>query len=132
MSKYGIKLIWGGGGDDDVIGFSPSAYDRWHDDIQPGTRMLLYETSKNKGAQGIVSEVEVINSFGDSVGLPTPTEEHNHPVRVKVIHGKGTVRAIVRGQVQAILNRPSYPQENDGWLPITETQYRQFTNLWKV
>ena len=130
MSEYGIKLIWGGGKDDDVIGFSPSAYKRWHNQIQPGTRMLLYETAKNKGVQGIVSEVEVIAGFAASAGLATPTQEHNHPVRVKVIRGKRSIMAIPKQRVQEVLGRPSFPQQNDSWTPISETTYRHLLSSW--
>ena len=134
MSKYGVKLLWGGYRTylDEVVGFSPWAYDRWKADIQPGTRMLLYETTKNKGAQAIVSEVEVVHGFAETakLALVSPTEEHKHLVKIKVIHTVGAVTQIPRKQVQTILRRPHYPQQNDSWTPISEAEYRDFIKIW--
>ena len=136
MSKYGIKLVWGGYRTylDKVVGFSPAAYKRWKDDIQSGTRMLLYETTKNKGAQGIVSEVEVVDGFDNTAtfGLESPTEEHDHLVTIKVIHNIDTVPIIPRKQVQALLNSDHYPQQNDSWTPISEKLYNDFMKLWGI
>lgn len=132
MSKYGIKLVWNGFYTDTVIGFSPTAYERWKHEIQPCVRMLIYETSKNNGAQAIVSEVEVVHGFAETAKLDfvAPTEEHNHLVRVKVIRGKGRVSIIPRNFVQTVLKRPTYPQEKNAWLPISEAQYVEFIKFW--
>ncbi|MEO8397538.1 MAG: hypothetical protein ABI700_31360 [Chloroflexota bacterium] len=134
MANYGIKLVWGGYRTylDKVVGFSSSAYERWKDEINLGTRMLLYETSRNKGAQAIVSEVEVVEGFENTakLNLLSPTEEHDHLVRIKVIRNIGSVPIITRKRVQEVLGRPSFPQQNDSWTPISETTYRHLLSGW--
>jgi hypothetical protein len=135
MANYGIKLVWGGyrADLDNVIGFSPSAYERWKYDIQPGTLMLLYETSKNKGVQGIVSVVEVVEGFENTanLGLISPTDEHDHLVKIKVVIDVDSVPVIPREEVQRLLNYPSYPQQNDSWTPISGETYLEFLKLWE-
>ena len=136
MSKYGIKLLWAGWRDEEVIGFSPRAYEHWKDDIQPGTRMLIYETTVQrpgenfKSAKGIIGEVEVIEGFAKSAGLVTPTEEHNHALYVKVIRGRDIVTPIPLEKVRTILAKPKFPQQGEAWHPIFETMYRDFIKIW--
>jgi hypothetical protein len=137
MSKYGIKLLWAGWQDNEtVIGFSPQAYERWKDDIQVGTRMLIYETTKQRpgssfrSAKGLIGEVEVIEGFAKSSGLATPTEEHDQPVKVKVIRGRSSVDPIPLERVRKILADPKFPQQGEAWRPIFETMYRDFLKIW--
>lgn len=138
MSKYGIKLLWAGWQDDEVIGFSPQAYERWKDDIQPGTRMLLYETTVQRpgisfrGTKSVIGEVEVIEGFAKSAGLATPTEEHNHAVKVKVIRSRTSVAPIPLEMVRKILANPKFPRQGEAWHPIFETMYNDFLKLWGV
>jgi hypothetical protein len=132
VSMYGVKLYWADRSHETVVGFSTAGYERWKDSIVPGTRMLIYETSRARGAQAIVSEVKVVEGFEKSAGLPTPTVEHEHPVRVEVIHRKGSVPLIPRDMVQIILEREHYPLLTDTWVPISEEQYQEFMKFWGV
>ncbi len=134
MPNYGIKLIWGGNLTyiDKVVGFTDWAYEKWGGKIKPGTRMLLYETKRNNGAEAIVSEVQVVADFDETarLGLPSPTEEHSHLVKIKIIRNKGDVIPIPREQVKLLLESPGYPQASQSWKPISEALYKQFLGIW--
>ena len=135
MSKYGIKLVWAGWHNEDVIGFSPKAYEEWKYDIQVGTRMLIYETDVRlvpgiKGVKGLVGEVEVVESFAKSAGLVTPTQEHDIPLHVKVLRVRQEVSIIPLKQVRAITADPKFAHVGQAWKPIFETMYRDFIKIW--
>lgn len=135
MSRYGIKLVWAGWHNEDVIGFSPKAYEEWKNDIQVGTRMLIYETDQGrelgaKGKKAIVGEVEVIEGFAASEGLATPTQQHDIPVKVRVIRRREEVSEIPLKVVRKITADPNFAHVGQAWKPIFETMYRDFIKLW--
>jgi hypothetical protein len=138
-SKFGIKPLWAGWLESEtVIGFSPRAYEKWKDSIQPGTRMLLYETTVQrpeasfKSAKGIIAEVEVAEGFARSRGLVAPTVEHNYPLRIKVLHGRRSVRPIPLEKVRLILGDPKFPYQGVAWYPLDEAVYNEFLKIWGV
>jgi hypothetical protein len=91
MTQYGIKLVWPGWNNDTVMGFSDDGYNRWRESIQPGTRMLLYETEDRspgttfRGTKSISGEIEVTGTFKDGEKYPAPTKQHHHLVPVKLL-----------------------------------------------
>ena len=136
MSKYGIKLVWAGWDNEEVVSFSGRAYEQWKHYIEPGTRMLIYETTvpepgtKAKGFKGIVGEIEVLQGFSASDALLMPTEEHERSLRVKVLRPRELVTPIPLDKVRAIIADPKFPKQSELWRPIFETVYRDLVKLW--
>jgi hypothetical protein len=136
MTSYGIKLVWAGWNNDTVIGFSERGYKRWRDKLEPGTRMLLYETtgkpkgSKAKGTKSIVGEVEVMGSFDDGEALRSPTEQHDRVLPVKVIRARDAQPIVPLARVRAILADEQYPRMGESWRPLTLEEYEAFIKEW--
>lgn len=132
MTAYGIKLVWAGWNDDDVIGFSDQGYKRWKDTITPGTRMLVYETTgqrpghKHKGTKSIVGEVEVTGTFDDGERMKSPTEAHARVVPVKVLRTRQQSTPIPLTKIRELLGDEDYPRMGETWKPLTEEQYKLF------
>lgn len=137
MPTPGIKLVWAGWHDDEVIGFSDRGYARWHIHLVPGTRMLVYETtgkpagSKAKGTKSIVGEVEVIGTFTDGEAFRAPTEEHAHLLPVKPIIPRDQAKPIPLERVREIIQDDKWPRLGEAWKPLTETQYRKLVQALK-
>lgn len=137
MSAYGIKLVWAGWANDDVIGFSDRAHSRWKDSLLPGTRMLIYETtgrapgSKAKGTKSIVGEVEVIGTFEEGETRRAPTEAHARLLPVKVIVRREERSPLLLDWVRELLGDMDWPRRGQSWTPLTEDQYRAFHAAWE-
>jgi hypothetical protein len=135
MTEYGIKMVWKGWKDELVIGFSDAGYTKWKNKIKPGTRMLVYETAKpreehdSKGVKAIVGEIEVTSTFEEASGEPTPTKEHPHPVYVKVLRPRDTVKQISLQRIREIIKDKNFPFR-ETWYPLTEKQYKELLAEW--
>lgn len=130
MSGYGIKLVWAGWNNDEIIGFSNKARKKWEDDIRPGVRMLIYETSKPPGLKAIVGEVEVTGTWEQGEGKPTPTKEHNHPVNVRVLRRRADITPIPLHRVRQITGDEKFPRQGQAWKPLSEAQYKALLDAW--
>jgi hypothetical protein len=136
MADYGIKLVWAGWNNDDVIGFSERGYQRWRDTITPGTRMLLYETmrkpkgSKAKGTKSIVGEVEVEGSFDDGETRRKPDEQHARLLPVKVVRARDETTPIPLDRVRELLGDEQYPRMGESWRPLNEAEVEAFPKEW--
>ena len=130
MPTPGIKLVWAGWNDDDVIGFSNQGYSRWRASLMQGTRMLVYETtgkapgSKAKGSKSIVGEVEVTGTFEDGETHRAPTEQHARLLPVKSTIRRADATPIPLDRVREIIGDPGWPRMGETWKPLTESQYR--------
>jgi hypothetical protein len=131
MPTPGIKLVWAGWNDDDVIGFSEQGYKRWRASLMTGTRMLVYETtgkrpgSSARGRKAIVGEVEVAGTFEDGEALRAPTEQHARLLPVKIISPRGAGKPIPLERVRQIIEDDKWPRLGETWKPLTERQYRE-------
>ncbi len=129
MSAYGIKVVWAGWNGDPVIGFSDRGYGRWKDDLKPGTRMLIYESTGTrpgwvgKGTKSIVGEVEVIGTFADGMAFRAPTEQHDQLLPVKVISGRSDGKPIPLDRIRQLIYDPKWPMQGETWKPISRSQY---------
>ena len=129
MTPAGIKLVWAGWHDDPVIGFSDRGCARWRDQIPPGTRMLVYETtgtapgSSAKGTKSIVGEIEVVGTFEEGEALRAPTEEHARLLPVRVVRGRRDSHAIPLERVRALIDDPKWPRMGESWKPLSPDQY---------
>lgn len=129
MTQYGIKLLWAGWKDDNVIGFSHRGYKRWSDEIKLGTRMLLYETSikrpgtTSKGTRSIIGEVEVSGSFEDGEKYRAPSEQHDHLVPVKVLRPRREGKRIPLDRIRELINDASWPRQGETWKPLNREVY---------
>lgn len=131
MTSYGIKLVSAGWKDDPVIGFSNKGYQRWKDSMQPGTRMLLYETGtpppgvKFTGTKSIIGEVEVTGSFEDGEKLRSPTEHHDRVIPVKVLRPRREGKSIPLDRVRELIGDPKWPRMGETWKPLEKDVYDQ-------
>jgi hypothetical protein len=123
MTQYGLKLIWGGWKDDTVIGFSDRAAKRWGDELKPGTRMLLYETSVNKGSKSVVGEIEVTGTFAEGDKLKAPTEEHDRLLPVKVLRRRREGKQIPLARIRELISDDKWPRQGEAWKPLTKEIY---------
>jgi len=136
MTNYGIKLVWAGWNDDDVIGFSNQGYKRWKDTVVPGTRMLVYETTgqrpghKHKGTKSIVGEVEVAGTFEDGEAIKAPDEAHDRVIPVKVVRKRGEHQPIELSRVRELIDDQDYPRMGESWKPLTKEQYEALLREW--
>jgi hypothetical protein len=130
MPTPGIKLVWAGWNDDNVIGFSNQGYSRWRASLMKGTRMLVYETtgkapgSKAKGTKSIVGEVEVTGTFEDGEAFRAPTEQHARLLPVDSKIKRAEAHPIPLERVREIIGDPGWPRMGETWKPLTEVQYR--------
>jgi hypothetical protein len=131
MPTPGIKLVWAGWQDDDVIGFSEQGYKRWHLSLIPGTRMLVYETmgkrpgSNDKGTKSLVGEVEVTGTFEDGDAIRASDEAHDRVIPVQVMIRREDAKPISLARVREIIDDEKWPRMGETWKPLTETQYRK-------
>lgn len=131
MPTPGIKLVWAGWSDDEVIGFSERGYSRWRDSLTHGTRMLVYETtgkapgSKAKGTKAIVGEVEVIGTFEEGEAHRAPTEQHDRLLPVQTTIRRADAHPIPLERVREMIGDPAWPRMGETWKPLTEAQYRE-------
>lgn len=137
MTNYGVKLVWAGWADDDVIGFSERACSRWKDSLLPGTCMLIYETtgrapgSKAKGTKSIVGEVEVTGSFEDGEAYRAPTEAHARLLPVRVIVRREDRSPLPLDRVRELLSDPQWPRRGQSWTPLSDEQYQTVHAAWE-
>lgn len=130
MTSPGIKLVWAGWNDDPIIGFSERGYQRWHESLPRGTRMLVYETSgkapgsKAKGTKSIVGEVEVAGTFEEGEAQRTPNEAHDRLLPVQTTLSRANVRPIPLERVREIIEDPGWPRMGETWKPLTDAQYQ--------
>lgn len=135
MTNYGMKLVWAGWDDDPTIGFSGRAANRWAEELPPGTRMLLYETtgkpkgSKAKGTKSLIAEVEVTGSFADGAAIRAADEQHDEVIPVKVIRSRAA-KPISLERVRELLNDENYPRMGESWRPLSEAEYKAFLAEW--
>jgi hypothetical protein len=131
MPTPGIKLVWAGWHDDEVIGFSEQGYKRWHLNLIPGTHMLVYETtgkrpgSSDKGTKCLVGEVEVTGTFEDGERFRAPTEQHARLLPVKSLIHRDDARPVSLERIREIIDDDKWPRMGETWKPLTETQYRK-------
>lgn len=136
MSGYGIKLVWARWHDENVVGFSDRAKKKWEDDIEPGIRMLIYETSikrpgnTKRGVKAIVGEVEVTGTWEQGAGKATPTQEHDNPVDVRVLRYRADISPIPLRRVREIIRDASFPHQGQAWRPLSQEQYRALLAEW--
>jgi hypothetical protein len=130
MTEYGIKLVWAGWDNANVVGFSEQGYKRWRDKLPPGTRMLLYETMGNapganvKGTKSIVGEVEVAGSFDDGETVRAPDEPHDRVIPVTVVSPRGAGRPIPLDRIRTLIEDDKWPRMGESWKPLTDAQYQ--------
>lgn len=130
MPTPGIKLVWAGWNDDEVIGFSDRGYNRWRASLMNGTRMLVYETtgkakgSTAKGTKSLIGEVEVTGTFEDGEAFRAPTEEHDRLLPVKPVIHRADATPVPLDRVREIIGDDKWPRMGETWKPLTETQYR--------
>ena len=135
MTNYGIKLVWAGWDANPTIGFSGRAAKRWAEELPPGTRMLLYETtgkpkgSKAKGTKSLIAEVEVTGSFADGAAIRADDEQHDEVIPVKVIRSRAA-EPIPLERVRELLNDENYPRMGESWRPLSEAEYKAFLAEW--
>lgn len=131
MTEYGIKLVWAGWNNDDVIGFSNQGYSRWKDSLKPGTRMLLYETAtpvpgtKFKSTKSVVGEVEVTGSFEDGDKIRSANEQHDRVLPVKVLSPRHEGKQVSLNRVRELINDPEWPRRGESWKPLDQDVYKR-------
>lgn len=130
MPTPGIKLVWAGWRDDPLIGFSNRGYSRWHESLERGTRMLVYETtgkapgSKAKGTRSIVGEVEVAGTFEEGEAHRAPTEQHDRLLPVETRISRTNAHPIPLERVRELIDDPGWPRMGETWKPLTDAQYQ--------
>jgi hypothetical protein len=131
MTPYGIKLVWAGWKDDNVIGFSDQGYKRWKDKINPGTRMLVYETGKTPpgttfvGTKSIVGEIEVTGTFEDGDNYRAPNEQHDRLLPVKVLRPRREGKNISLPRVRELIGDEGWPRMGETWKPLSQEVYER-------
>lgn len=137
MSRYGIKLVWAGWQNDQLIGFSDRAKKKWEAHIGPGVKMLIYETSVKRpgytgrgGIRSIIGEVEVTGTWEQGKGKVTPTQEHDNPLDVRVLRRRQDVIPIPLHRVRQIIGNETFPHQGQAWKPLTEEQYHTLLAEW--
>lgn len=126
---YGIKLAWGPGisenskSGDDGIGFSERAYSHWKCSLPVGTRMLIYETSKDGGRMSIVSELEVIGCFSDGAHLREHNPEHTRMLPVRVLQTSENLTPVRLPRIREVLENDKWPHQGLSWQPVSSEIY---------
>jgi hypothetical protein len=130
MTQYGIKLVWPGWNNDTVMGFSDDGYNRWRESIQPGTRMLLYETEDRspgttfRGTKSISGEIEVTGTFKDGEKYPAPTKQHHHLVPVKLLRPRRGGRQVSLYRVRELIGDNGW-HRRETWTPLSKEVYER-------
>lgn len=127
---YAIAIVPATWEADFSLGFSASSYERWHEQIEPGTRILLYKESP---VNAIIGEAIV----QDNVFVPLEDLPAHNQHRLKTSDGNNADYAlplrvtylyphyhyVSREQLDEMMNA----QNLNGWIPIDDEIYRALT-----
>lgn len=158
MAAFGILRVKADWEDDEPTYFHESAYLQYSDDLEKGTRVLIY------AEDAIVAEIEVISDFADvnpdiehdmTDPLPpeerdtrTPTEDHldrdeglvfsmpdrnintrAYQLPMRVVRSLAETRPISRAVVARAVGDSSV--EDELWTPIDKQVYQTIVDEWE-
>lgn len=137
MSNYGIKNIYHDNWKEDhELRFSIEAYENWHEDLKPGSRILIFD---NVVQDAIVGEVEVTDEFDKIDEEQSKTISESNETLVSGAVPTSTPTATVSDETKTATSKNANTEPDVSYIlpvktirkgdPIPQTQVRDMLDV---
>jgi hypothetical protein len=133
MSQYAIRVIASDWELEQPLPFSEEGYQRWRDEIEAGTRVVLYQSAP---VNAIVAEGQVSGIFVKLDEWPESTRERipgsvagtqaAYALPLQILYRRGPTAYIPLEHIREHLDE-NFPESALEWLPIEKMAYHEFT-----
>lgn len=130
MIQYAIKVVPPEWNEDLPIPFTRTEHERWHDQIQNGTRVLIF---KSAPVNQLVAEGEVRGFFvqphrwtpTSTDGLPDSLANADYLLPLGVLYTRKADARFSLTEVRAALEDPAFPRDDGEWRELDLDHYQR-------
>jgi hypothetical protein len=136
MPAYALKVMPGDWTLDMPLPFSAAQYEQVRNQVEAGTRVVLYAASP---VDGIVGEGQVSGVFIRVQDWPATTlgalqalnPQPDYLLPIEVLYRRAGPEAVMpRAQVMEILDDPHFPRPGQDWLVLDDDVYHELIRGW--